>query len=151
MTEGLRTILFAAAGLASWFAWQSIRTSSVPTSSPERLVGELRLAQIGALLLALSAGTSVGVAAAHPSQLGIGLDVALAVGFFVVAAVTLVQDPRYSLTVLALAFAAHAVFALAHRPGLLPVGVVPTWYTIGSAVYDVVIGAVCYLPMLRRS
>jgi hypothetical protein len=150
VTEGLRTILFAAAGLASWFAWHSLKTSSVAAASPARLVAELRLAQIGALLLALSAGSSVGIAASHPSQLGIGFDVALAVGFFVVAAVTLVQDPRYSLTVLALAFAAHAGLALAHRPGLLPAGVVPTWYTIGSAVYDVVIGALCYLPMVRR-
>lgn len=151
MTEGLRTILFAATGLAAWFAWHSLKTSSVPVASPVRLVAELRLAQIAALLLALSAGSYVGIAASHPSQLGIGFDVALAVGFFVVAAVTLVQDPRYSLTVLALAFAAHAALALAHRPGLLPAGVVPTWYTIGSAVYDVVIGALCYLPMLKRS
>lgn len=150
MTEGLRTILVAATGVTAWFAWQSFKTSSIAASSPERLVGELRLAQIGALLLTLSAGTYVGIAATHPSHLGVGFDVALAVGFFVVAAVTLIQDPRYSLTVLALAFAAHAVLALAHRPGLLPDGIVPAWYTIGCAVYDVVIGALCYLPILKR-
>lgn len=150
MTEGLRTLLIAAAGLLAWFSWQSLRVSAVAVSSPERLVGELRLAQMGALLLTLSAGTYVGIAATHESTLGVGLDIALALGFFVVAALALVQDPRYALTILALAFAVHAVLAVAHRPGLLPHGIVPTWYTIGCAVYDVVIGALCYLPMLRR-
>ena len=150
MTEGLRTLLLAASGVAVWFSWQSLRVSSTASNSPDRLVGELRLAQMGALLLTLSAGTYVGIAATHELTLGVGLDVALALGFFVVAAVSVVQDPRSALTMLALAFAAHAVLAVAHRPGLLPDGIVPRWYTIGCAVYDVLIGALCYLPMLRR-
>ena len=150
MTEGLRTVLAAAGVLTSLFAWQSIRTASIPASSPDRLVSELRLSQLGALLLALSAGVYIGVAATHEVSLGVGLDVAIVVGFFLVAAWTMMQDPRAALTVLALAFAAHAVFAVAHRPGLLPDAIVPRWYTIGCAVYDVVIGALCYLPILRR-
>jgi hypothetical protein len=150
VTEALRTLIVGAAGLAAWFAWQSLRVSSIPSSAPERLVGELRLAQSAALLLALSAGSYVGIAAVHESQLGVAWDVALALGFFVVAVWSLVQDPRTALWTLALAFAAHAVLAIAHRPGLLPAGIVPTWFTIGSAVYDVSIGALCYLPMLRR-
>jgi len=150
LTEALRTLLLAAAGLLSWFAWQSFRVSVVPASSPQRLVGELRLAQMGALLLTLSAGTYIGIAATHEAELGVGFDIALALGFFVVAALSVVQDPRHALTMLAFAFAAHAVLALAHRPGLLPGGIVPRWYTIGCAVYDIAIGALCYLPMLRR-
>ena len=150
MTEALRTLLLAAAGLLSWFGWQSFRLSAVPSSSPQRLVGELRLAQLAALLLTLSAGSYVGIAATHETELGVGLDIALALGFFVVAALTLEQDPRHALTMLAVAFAAHAVLAIAHRPGLLPGGIVPRWFTIGTAVYDVAMGALCYLPMLRR-
>ena len=150
MTEGLRTLLLAASGIVVWFSWQSVRVSSTALTSPDRLVGELRLAQMGALLLTLSAGTYVGIAATHEMTLGVGLDVALALGFFVVASVAVVQDSRSALTMLALAFAAHAVLAVAHRPGLLPDGIVPRWYTIGCAVYDVFIGALCYLPMLRR-
>lgn len=150
MTEALRTLLVAAAGLLAWFSWQSIKISSIPASSPERLVAELRLAQMGALLLTLSAGAYIGLAAAHEAELGVGFDIAFAIGFFLVAAFTLAQDPRYALTTLALAFAAHAVLAVAHRPGLLPPAVAPGWYTIGCAVYDLLIGALCYLPVMRR-
>lgn len=151
MTEGLRTLGVAAAALAAGFTWQSIRTASISTASPERLVSELRLAQFAALLLTLTAGAYIGIAAAHESRLGIGLDIALAVGFFVVGAFTLVRDPRQALTILALAFAAHAVLDVAHRPGLLPEDVAPRWYAIGCAVFDVYVGALCYFPLLRRS
>jgi len=81
---------------------------------------------------------------------GVGFDIAIAVGFLLVAALTMVRDPRQALTIIALAFAAHAVVDVAHRPGLLPEGLAPRWYAVGCAVYDVVIGAVCYLPVLRR-
>lgn len=141
----------AFAALGAGLTWQSLRTAAIPVSSPERLVSELRLAQIAALLLAMSAGAYVGLAVAHEAQPGVGLDIALAIGFFVVAAATLVRDPRHALTILALAFAAHAVVDVAHRPGWpLPDGVAPRWYSIGCAVYDVYIGALCYWPILRR-
>ena len=44
---------------------------------------------------------------------------------------------------------ALAVLDVAHRPGVLP-EIAPRWYLIGCAVYDVFIGALCYLPILRR-
>jgi hypothetical protein len=74
----------------------------------------------------------------------------LAVGFMIVAAWTMMRDPRQALTVLALAFAAHAIVDIAHRPGLLPAALAPRWYAIGCAVYDAYIGALCYFPLLRR-
>ena len=151
MTEGFRTTVVAFAALGIGLTWQAVRTAMVPVSSPDRLVLELRLAQIAALLLAMSAGAYIGLAVAHEAQLGTGFDIALAIGFFVVAAATLVRDPRHALTMLALAFAAHAVLDVAHRPGWpLPDGIAPRWYSIGCAVYDVYIGALCYLPILRR-
>lgn len=151
MTEASQTILVAFALIAIGVTWQAIRTTREPVNSPDRLVSELRLAQLAGLLLVLSAGAYIGLAVAHEAQPGVGFDIALAVGFFVVGAATLVRDPRQALTMLALAFAAHAILDVAHRPGWpLPDGVAPRWYSIGCAVYDVYIGALCYLPILRR-
>jgi len=150
-TEALRTTLIAFAGLGAGLTVLSVRTAAIPVSAPERLVAELRLAQIAALLLVMAAGAYVGLAVAHEAQPGVGLDIALAVGFFVVAAATLIRDPRQALTILALAFAAHAVLDVAHRPGwLLPDAVAPRWYSIGCAVYDAYVGALCYWPILKR-
>jgi hypothetical protein len=150
VSEALRTVLVAFGALALGFTWQAVRTAAVPTSSPERLVAELRLAQMAALLLVLTAGAYIGFAAAHESQPGVGFDIALAIGFLLIAAVTLVRDPRQALTIIALGFAAHAVVDVLHRPGALPAGLTPRWYAIGCAVYDVYLGALCYLPILRR-
>ena len=151
MTEALRTVAVAFLGLAAGFTWYAFRTASIPTASPDRLVAELRLSQLAALLLAMTAGAYIGLAVAHEENLpGVGFDVALAVGFFVLAATTLVRDPRQALTILALGFAAHAIVDVAHRPGWLADGIAPRWYLTGCAVYDLVIGALCYLPILRR-
>lgn len=150
MSEALRTFLVAAVALGAGFSFQSLRTAAVPVSSPERLVAELRLAQIGALVLTLVAGAYLGFAAAHEDRIGVGLDIAFAAGFFVLAAYTLTCDPRQALTLLALGFAAHAILDIAHRPGVLPDGIAPRWYIVGCATFDVVIGALCYFPLLRR-
>jgi hypothetical protein len=150
VSEALRTVLVAFGGLALGFTWQSIRTSAVPATSPDRLIAELRLAQFAALILTLTAGAYIGFAVVHENQPGVGLDIALAVGFLLVAAITMVRDPRQGLTSVALAFAGHAVVDVLHRPGLLAADLAPRWYSIGCAVYDVYLGALCYLPMLRR-
>jgi hypothetical protein len=68
MSEGLRTLLVAAVAFGAGFSYQSLRTAAIPTSSPERLIAELRLAQIAALLLALSAGAYLGFAATHEAR-----------------------------------------------------------------------------------
>jgi hypothetical protein len=151
VTEAFQTTVLAFAMLGAALTGQAVRTTMVPVSSPERLVAELRLAQMAALLLSLSAGAYIGLAVAHEAEPGVGVDIALTVGFFVTAAATLVRDPRQALTILAIAFAAHAILDVAHRPGwLLPDGMAPRWYSIGCAVYDVYIGALCYFPILRR-
>jgi hypothetical protein len=151
MSEGLRTLLVAAVAFGAGFSYQSLRTAAIPTSSPERLIAELRLAQIAALLLALSAGAYLGFAATHEARTGVGLDIAFSAGFFVLAAYTLTCDPRQALTLLALGFGAHALVDIAHRPGMLPDGIAPDWYSVGCASFDVLIGALCYYPILRRS
>jgi hypothetical protein len=150
VNEALRTILIGFGGLAAGFTWLALRTVAQPSSAPQRLIDELRLAQFAALLLTLTAGAYVGFAASHENQPGVGLDVALAIGFFVAAGVSMIREPRQALTIVAFAFAAHAVLDVAHRPGLLPDLLAPRWYAIGCAVYDVYLGALCYLPVLRR-
>ena len=150
MSETFRTVLIAGVAIAAGFTWLGLRTAAIPVASPERLIAELRLAQIGAVLLALTAGVYIGLATAHEHEPGTGLDVALSVGFFLVATTTLVRDPRQALTIVALAFAAHAVVDIAHRPGALPDGIVPRWYALSCALFDVYIGAIAYFPILRR-
>ena len=140
----------AAVAMGAAFAFQSLRTAAIPISSPGRLVAELRLAQIAALMLTLTAGAYLGFAAVGETRTGVGLDIALSVGFVVVATYTLTCDPRQALTLLALGFATHAVIDIAHRPGVLPDAVAPRWYTVGCASYNVLIGALCYFPILRR-
>jgi hypothetical protein len=150
LSEALQTVLVAFVALAAGFTWQAVKTALIPVSSPERLVAELRLAQVAALLLSLTGGAYIGFAVAHEAQPAVGVDIALAVGFFLVAVMTVVRDPRQALTILALAFAVHAVVDIAHRPGWLPDGIAPRWYSLTCALYDVYIGALCYFPMLRR-
>lgn len=150
MSEAERTVLLAFGALAAGFTWQSMRTAATPTAAPDRLIGELRLAQLAALLLTLSAGAYMGFAIGRENAPGVGLDIALAVGFLLVSAIAMVRDPRQALTIVALGFAAHAVLDVAHRPGLLPEDLAPRWYAITCAVYDAYIGALCYLPVLRR-
>ena len=150
MSDAFRTILIAYGSLSAGFTWQSIRTSSLPSSAPERLVAELRLAQMAALLLTLAAGAYIGFAVVRENQPGVGLDIALAVGFLVAAGFTMLREPRQALTIIAVAFAAHAILHVAHRPGLLPDTLAPRWYSVTGAIYDVYIGALCYWPILRR-
>jgi uncharacterized membrane protein YfcA len=150
MTEAMRTVVIAFGALALGFTWQSVRTAMIPSASPHRLIGELRLAQMAALLLTLTAGAYIGFAVLRENQPGVALDIVLAVCFLLVAAVTMVRDPRQALTIVALAFAGHAVVDVLHRPGLLPDGLTPRWYAVSCAVYDLYIGVLCYLPVLRR-
>jgi hypothetical protein len=150
LSEALRTTLIAFVALGAGFTWQAVRTAATPPASPQRLVDELRLAQMAALLLVLSAGAYIGFAVVRENEPGVGFDIAIAVCFLLVAAVTMVREPRQALTIVALAFAAHAVVDVAHRPGLLPEALAPRWYAIGCAVFDVYIGALCYVPAWRR-
>ncbi len=150
MSETLRAIIvgFGALGVALiWQAWQLIR---LETMSPNRLISELRLAQFSALLLALTGGIYMGLAIAHEQTAGTGLDIAIAIGFFVIAAVVTNWEPTQALTVLALAWGAHSIVDLAHMMNYLPSAIVPSWYSTGCAIADVGIAAICYFPVLRR-
>jgi hypothetical protein len=150
VSEALRTLATGGAILAITFGWVAVRATRHEATSAERLVAEFRVIQMGSLLLALVAGAYLGFAAASEARPGVGIDVVLALGFFVVSAVALTRDPREALTMLAIAFLAHALVNILHRPGLLPSGIAPRWYSVGAASLDVYFAAVCYLPVLKR-
>ena len=150
MSEAVRALGLGGLMVGLTYGWLSVRAARVPVSSPERLVAEFRVMQIGSLILVLVAGAYLGFAAAAPERTGVGLDVLLALAFLVVAAVVLTQDPREGLAILALAFAVHALVDILHRPGLLPDDVAPRWYAAGCASLNVYLGALSYLPILKR-
>lgn len=134
-----------AAGLA-WFSWRLTRHQS---ASPESVVGELRLSQAAAMLLALAAAIYAGLAAAAETTPGAAADVGIAGGFAAIALLALLREPRAALGLLAGAFAAHALVAIAHRPGMLP-PIAPQWLAVGGAAFDLLMAAVCFAPLLRR-
>ena len=150
MTDGARALLVAGIALAIILVRLAAAAVRADPDSPARLVAELRLAQFAAMMLALDAGTYVGFALAHESTAGSGIDVALAVGFLIAASVAAARDPRLALTLLALAFAAHAGVNLLHGAGVLPSESMPPWYATACAVYDVGVAGVCYFPIVYR-
>ena len=83
-------------------------------------------------------------AATHENVPGAGLDVALALGFGLVAASTIVRDPRQALTMVCAGVrrARGRRRPSSWRPAD---GVVPRWYSVGCAIFNVHIGAVAYL------
>ncbi len=149
MTEPVGALAVAATMLALAVARLARSALRLDAASPDRLVAELRLAQVAALLLVLAAGTYVGAAVASRTP-GAGLDIALATGFFVIAALATTWAPARALTVVAGAWAAYGLVGLGHQAGVLPPGVVPAWYSTASAIYAVCMAGACYLPNLRR-
>ena len=141
--------LVMAVMFAAPLAWFALRLTGLPHDSPERVVGELRLSQVGATLLVLDAAIYAGLAAASESVPGAAPDVALAGAFAGASLLAQLTEPRRALTLLALAFAAHALVDIAHRPGLLPV-IAPRWLAVGGASFDLVFAAICFLPVVRR-
>jgi len=137
-------VMFASA--LSWFSW---RLTRMPHDAAERVVGELRLSQAAATLLALNAAVYAGLAAAAESAAGASSDVAVAGAFAAVALLAHLREPRTALALLAAAFAAHALVDIAHRPGLLPV-IAPRWLLVGGASFDLLFAAICFAPVVRR-
>ncbi len=149
-SDTLRAILLAFLVLDGALAWFAVRASVAPATSPERLIAEFRVVRLASLLLAVTSGMSVGLAASHEQVPAGALDVTLAVGLVALAAVAVTRDPKQALIMLAVGFAAHGLTDIAHRPGLLSPDLGPRWFLIASAVFDVAAGAICYLPILRR-
>ena len=140
----LMAVMFAVP--LAWFSWRLLQ---LPSDSPQRIVGELRLSQASATALAVAAAVYAGLAAASETTTGAATDVAIAGAFAGVSLLAQLREPRAALMLLAGAFAAHALVHIAHRPGLLPV-IAPQWLATGGASFDLVLAAICFLPAVRR-
>lgn len=146
-TARLVVTAFALAGSAlGVFAW---RVAGIEPSQPQRLIGELRFAQIMAILLAVTGGAWLGLAVRSSGEPLAGLDVSASVSIVLAAAFSLVTEPRQSLALLAGAFMAHALIDVAHRPGWLSPAIAPRWFAVGCAAYDVYLAALCYWARRR--
>lgn len=145
--DGVGASVLVTAALAAVQTLLALRVFRFASQSPNRLVAELRLAQFAALVLAATTGAFVGLAAAHPAG---GPDVWLSLIFLTVAATATLRDPREALTLLAIAFAAHAAVDVLHRPGWLPEDLAPRQFLFMVALHHALAGVLCYLPLLRR-
>lgn len=150
MSDGSIAVALTALALVVPPAWMAARLVGMPSDTAERLVGELRLAQTGALFLVFVAGAHAGLAIARIDGAGAGLEIALATGLLAIASSTMVREPPDALVWLAVGFLAHAVLDLLHRPGLLPDSIVPGWFVRDCAAVSAVLAGLCYLPRRKR-
>lgn len=146
-TLSFAVVALAFGATAARLSYAACRSEPI---SGQQLVARLRLAQYAALLLALAAAVPIGFALAGDDAAGGGLVVAVSAACFAVAALVTTWEPVRALTALAAAWTAHALAALAHGAGILPPEIVPGWYPPAAATYDVLVAALCYLPVLRR-
>lgn len=149
MNDTARVLLTAgilSAAAISTFAW---RVTQIDLEEPQRLIGELRLAQWMAIVLAGIGGVPLGLALADPSASLANLDAAAAVLFMGLAGVILQRDPREALLLGSGGFVLHALVDIAHRPGWLATDLAPRWFTIGCAIHNVYLAGVCFWARRR--
>jgi hypothetical protein len=130
----------------STFAWRVTRTDPEET---DRLIGELRLAQWMAVLLAGVSGITLGLALARPAVPLANVDAAVSIVFIGLAGIVLQRDPRDGLLLASIGFLLHALVDIAHRPGWLPTDLAPRWFTVGCAVYNIYLAAWCFWARRR--
>ena len=126
--------------------WRVVHTDP---GAPERMIGELRLAQVAAILLAAVGAISIGLAIAAPPLSRTHLDASLGAAFPMLAVLILLREPRDALLLAAGGFVLHACFDLLHRPGLLRPDIAPRWFWIASPLYDLFVGGLCYWARRR--
>ena len=149
-SEGVRALLLVTVSVTAAAGFVSASVLRAPAGSPERLVRQLRLAQLTGALLVFAAGATLGLAVVQPERAGVALDIVLSLGFVILAGAAGLREPGEALALIALACVAHAVVDVLHRPGVLPSDLAPRWYFVGCAVHDVVLAGLAYLPALRR-
>ena len=137
--------LLAGSGLALYIRW----LARIDPAEPQRLVGEFRLSQWMAAILAATGGAWVGLAAGRSTQPLGGIDLTIAIAAILLATWTLQQETRRALTILCVAFLAHALIDSAHRPGGLTADLAPRWFTLGCAAFNLYLSALCFW-ILRR-
>lgn len=149
MTDAARTLLVASALSVIAAATFVARLRRGDPQSHERIVGELRAANAAALLLAATGASTLGFALTNAAAPTAALEVAVALVFVGVAGAMFFREPREALWLAAVAFLAHALLDLAHRPGWLSIDLFPRAYLIGCAVYDGCLAGLCFLARQR--
>ena len=126
-----------------------MRVARIDPAGPQRLIGELRLSQWMALLLAAVGGAWTG-AAAVKTGLPLGtIELTFSIATMVFAAWTLHHETRQSLQLLSLGFVVHALIDISHRPDWLTPDIAPRWFTVGCAALNLYMAAVCYWAQRR--
>lgn len=149
MTE-TALVLAIAAGLSAsglgLLGWRVVRTDP---QAPERMIGELRLAQLAAVLLAAVGGVSIGLAVAAPPLPGTPVDASMGTVFAMIGVLILLREPRDALLLAAGGFLLHALFDLAHRPGWLRTDLAPRWFLVAKPLFDLYAAGLCYWARRR--
>lgn len=149
MTDTARVLLTAGVLSVSTAGVFAARLRRMDASDPARLVGQLRLSQWAAIVLATLGGAPIGLAVANAGQPLAHLDLTLGVAFGILAGIVLHREPAAALHLASGAFILHALLDLAHRPGWLSPAIAPVWYTAGSATFDIGMAAVCFWAARR--
>lgn len=143
MSDSPRVLLVAAVLSTAALAAFAVQVGRTETATPPRLIGQMRLAQWAALLLAASSGTTLGFVVASGTGPLVSVDAAIVIMIAGAAALALQCEPRSALLVVTAGLVAHALVTIAHRPGWLPPDAFPRWYAVGSAAYDTAMAAIC--------
>jgi hypothetical protein len=149
VTETARLLLAAALLTASGFTVFVWRLSRIDPSDPVRLIGELRLSHWMSLTLASLGGAWIGLAVARYVELLASLDLTIALAAILTSAWALLRETRSALLILSVAFLAHALVDVAHRPGLLDASLAPRWFTLGCAAFNLYLSALCFWVQRR--
>jgi hypothetical protein len=144
MTDTARVLLAAAALSAAAIAMLAWRITRTDPAGPDRLIGELRLAQWTAVLLAAVGALPIGIAVARMGDVTSNLDAAAGAVLVGLAGIVLQREPREGLLLLMAGFVLHALIDIAHRPGWLSPDFAPRGFTAGCASYNVCLAALCY-------
>jgi uncharacterized membrane protein YhdT len=149
VTETARALLVAAVltGLGLLVFVQ--RLVRIDPAEPARLIGELRFSHWMSAMASAVGGAWLGLAVARSAQIPSGLDLTIAIALILLGAWTLQRETRQALTILCIAFLAHAIIDTAHRPGFLEADLAPRWFTLGCAAFNLLLSALCYRVQRR--
>jgi hypothetical protein len=149
MNDTVRVLMAAAVLSLAAIALLAWRVARADPAQAERLIGELRLAQWAAVLLAGVSAVPIGLAIGRVGDVTSNFDAALGVVLVGLAGIVLQREPREALLLVAVGFVLHALLDIAHRPGWLSVDLAPRWFAIGCATHNVCLAAVCYWARRR--
>ena len=149
MNDTVRVLVAAAILSLAAIALLAWRIARADPTEAERLIGQLRLAQWAAVLLAGVSAVPIGLAVSRVAELTSNFDAAFGVVLLGLAGIVLQREPREALLVVAVGFVLHALLDIAHRPGWLSVELAPRWFTVGCATHNVCLAAICYWARRR--